>query len=163
MSQDCAKHFISGKFFQFYDTVSFLLPLCRYRDWGLGVSAQFTLLESARPWEMISVLLPFKPQAEKWRKRCGGIRRTGAVKQTESVFNRSPGPSFWASQGHLRSFLHPSSHSPDLDLPLKLTWPRPWFLLSALFFPSVPTGTLGNCYCQRNECQVAFSGCSWLS
>lgn len=77
MFQDCAKHFISDKFFQFYDTVSFLLPLCRYRDRGLGVSAQFMLLEGARPWEMISVLPPFKPQAEKWRERCGGVRRTG--------------------------------------------------------------------------------------
>ena len=77
MFQDCAKHFISDKFFQFYDTVSFLLPLCRYRDGGLGVSAQFMLLEGATPWEMISVLPPFKPQAEKWRERCGGVRRTG--------------------------------------------------------------------------------------
>lgn len=50
----------------------------------------------------------------------------------------------------MHSFIHPSTHSPDLGLPPKLTWPRPRFLLSAFFFPSILAGTFGSCYSQSS-------------
>lgn len=46
----------------------------------------------------------------------------------------------------IHPFISPSTHSPDLDLPPKLTWPGPPRLLPAVFFPAVLTGAFEVCH-----------------